>query len=93
MMRAGGALLLTILMLTATLLYVRGRSVLVELSYDLSEKRSRIAKLKEERRSLSVELATLKSPQRVERIARQKLNLSRTSSPSLSIVSTEAAGR
>ncbi len=73
-------LLITALAFTiaASLLYVRSRFLLIELSYDLADKRELKTKLEQEKRQLTLELATLQNPERVERIARQKLGLTRS---------------
>jgi cell division protein FtsL len=71
----GAVIVCTIL---ASLLYVRSRFLLIELSYDLTDKRELKSKLGQERRALTLELATLQNPDRVERIARQKLKLTRS---------------
>lgn len=59
----------------ASLFYVRLRFLVVELSYDVSRAQSVKAKLEQERRSLTLELATLQSPSRIEKIARNDLKL------------------
>ena len=61
--------------LVASLLYVRSRFLVVELSYDVSRRQESKTQLEQERRSLILELATLRNPRRVERIASQKLGL------------------
>jgi cell division protein FtsL len=64
-----------VITLAVSLLYVRSRFLAVELSYALTEKRSVLSKLEQEKRALTLELATLRTPARVERIARTKLGL------------------
>ncbi len=61
--------------LLASLLYVKGRLLVVELSYSLSQKEAERSKLERERQALMVERATLRSPDRIEKIARSKLGL------------------
>lgn len=66
-----------IVTLLISLLYVRSRFWVVEMSYLVSEKQSKKLQLEHERRTLSLELATLQNPKRVERLALKKLNLER----------------
>ncbi len=66
------------LTVVASLLYVRSRFLLIELSYDLADKKELRAKLEQEKRALMLELATLQSPERIERIARRRLGLTRS---------------
>ena len=72
-----------------TLFYVRARFLLVELSYQVSERRALKTELEQEKRELSLELSTLKSPNRIERIAKKKLGLSR-SKENVSLVVVES---
>lgn len=61
----------------ASLFYVRGRLLLVELSYQMAQKQAERRKLEERGRALTLELTTLKNPNRIEKIARDKLGLDR----------------
>ncbi len=78
------ALLTTLLV---SLLYVRSRFFLVELSYKISRALESKSSLEQEKRELSLELSTLKNPDRIERIATQKFGLKRIQT-SASIVMT-----
>jgi cell division protein FtsL len=72
--------LVALLAVVATLAYVRTRFLLVELSYEVGQKRTQKEKLEQDRRALTLELAMLRSPSRIERIARKDLNLTRNES-------------
>jgi cell division protein FtsL len=79
-MSGRGLMLLTVLVtLVVSLFYVRSRFLIVELSYGVSRKQEEKTKLEQDRRSLTLELATLRNPKRVERIASQKFGLERPS--------------
>lgn len=79
-MTGRGVMLLTaIVTLLVSLLYVRSRFWTVELSYSISQKREHKTQLEQERRALILELATLRNPKRIERIASQKFGLQRPS--------------
>jgi cell division protein FtsL len=64
----------------ATLFYVRARFLVVELSYEVSQKRTERSQLEQEKRTLSLELATLRNPRRIEQFARTKLQLTQSES-------------
>jgi cell division protein FtsL len=68
-----------IVTLLVSLLYVRSRSWVVEMSYSLARKQEVKTELEQARRSLTLELATLRNPKRVERLAADKLGLKRSS--------------
>ena len=72
-------LLTLVVTLVISLLYVRSRFWIVELSYAVSQRQEWKTKMEQERRSLTLELATLRNPKRVERIAAQRFNLKRPS--------------
>ncbi|MFH1263731.1 MAG: cell division protein FtsL [Pseudomonadota bacterium] len=63
--------------LVVSLFYVRSRFLVVELSYEVAQKQQKKTDLEQERRSLILELATLRNPKRVERIASQSFGLER----------------
>jgi cell division protein FtsL len=67
--------------LAVSLLYVRSRFLLVEMSHAISQSQQEKAQLEQQKRMLTVELATLKSPRRIERIASQELGLTRAQGP------------
>ena len=64
----------TVLMAVA-LLYVWSHIHMTELEYRIARELSNQEQIEEEQRKLKVELATLKSPQRIETIAREKLQM------------------
>lgn len=66
-----------IVTLLVSLLYVRSRFWVVEMSYQISQKNNQKLALEQERRVLGLELATLRNPKRVEHLALKKLNLKR----------------
>lgn len=69
---AVAALLMT---LSFSLLYVRSRFLLLELSYQVGQLEQSLAKKENERDILLLELAVLKNPKRIAKIAKEKLNL------------------
>ena len=79
--RAGAGLrvstfLLSLLVLVAVaLVYVWSHLYNTQLKYQIAEEMTVRDNLMEENRRLKVEIATLKSPQRIESIARDKLKL------------------
>lgn len=64
----------TILM-AVLLIYVWSHIHMTELEYQIARELSNKEQLSEEQAKLKVELATLKSPQRIEIIAREKLQM------------------
>ena len=58
-----------------TLIYVWSHLHMTELEYQIARELSGRERLTEEQAKLKVELATLKSPQRIETIAREKLSM------------------
>mgnify|MGYP001598887914 CR=1 FL=1 len=63
------------LLLAVALIYVWSHIHMTELEYQLARELTAQEKLLEEQKSLNLELATLKSPQRIESIARNRLQL------------------
>ena len=61
-----------------SILYVRSRFLLLELSYRLNQQEKIARTLEQEKQALSLELAILKSPSRIEALAGQKLGLERS---------------
>ncbi|MCB0326682.1 MAG: cell division protein FtsL [Bdellovibrionales bacterium] len=59
-----------------SLVYVRSRFFVVELSYEIAQKRRHKENVEKENRELSLELSILKSPSRIENIAKEKFSLS-----------------
>ncbi len=62
-------------LVAAALLYVWSHLKNTQLKYQMAEEISLRSSLQEENRKLKVEIATLKSPKRIEAIAREKLNM------------------
>ncbi len=77
----------------ASLLYVRSRFLMIELGYHVAEKRELQTKLEQEKRELTLELTTLQNPERVGRIARDKLGLDRAQTSVPVIVVNEGETR
>ncbi len=75
--------------LALALLYVRSRFLTVELSYDVAQRQEQKAALEEERRALTLELATLRNPKRVEKIAEKKFGLKRPSDMKQAVIVRE----
>ncbi|MCD5401338.1 septum formation initiator family protein [candidate division NPL-UPA2 bacterium] len=68
-------LILIIIFFSIILLYVWGKVELLEAGFEIRERTGRKRKLSEERELLLSEAARLKSPQRLERIAKEELGL------------------
>jgi cell division protein FtsL len=68
-------ILLICLVMLLSLFYVWPHIRMTELEYQIAEEMSVRQKLIEERDKLKIEYATLKSPQRIENIAREKLQM------------------
>lgn len=69
-------IVLTLFLLTGTGIgYVWSNFKTTEIGYDLSQLKEQEMKLREVNRKLRLELATLKSPQNLERVAVSKLGL------------------
>lgn len=66
----------TLVLMAVALVYVWSHIRMTELEYMVAEEMSRKENLLEEQRKLNVEIATLKSPQRIEAIAKDKLQMS-----------------
>lgn len=67
------AALLVVLFATVGIVHVTGRVLVVKVGYELSRLDQAGAELMREHDRLKLELATLRSPSRLESIARQKL--------------------
>jgi cell division protein FtsL len=63
------------ILMAVALIYVWSHIHMTELEYQIARELSSREKLIEEQSKLKVELATLKSPQRIETIARNKLQM------------------
>jgi len=68
-------LFVTFVLMAVALIYVWSHIHMTELEYQIAAESSRKEQLLEEQRRLKVEFATLKSPQRIEAIAREKLQM------------------
>jgi cell division protein FtsL len=66
----------TFILMAILLLYVWSHVHMTELEYQIAAEISTKEQLLEQQRRLKVELATLKSPQRIEAIARERLQMS-----------------
>jgi cell division protein FtsL len=62
-------------LMAVALLYVWSHIHMTELEYQVARELSSEEQIREERTKLKVELATLKSPRRIETIAREKLEM------------------
>jgi cell division protein FtsL len=62
-------------LMAVALLYVWSHIHMTELEYQIARELSSREQITEEQTKLKVELATLKSPQRIETIAREKLQM------------------
>ena len=62
---------------TAATAQVSLRYRVIRAGYDLGERRDEIRVLEEQNRQLRLELSLLRSPERIERLAREKLGLVR----------------
>ncbi len=62
-------------LMAVALIYVWSHIHMTELEYQIARELSGREQLTEEQAKLKVELATLKSPQRIETIAREKLSM------------------
>ncbi len=74
-LRATTLILTLLVMVAVALVYVWSHLHNTQLKYRIAEEITLRDNLMEENRRLKVEIATLKSPQRIESIARAKLNL------------------
>ena len=66
---------ITTVLMAVALLYVWSHIHMTELEYQVAQEMSRRAQITEEQTKLKLELATLKSPQRIETIARERLQM------------------
>jgi cell division protein FtsL len=67
---------MTLVLMAVALVYVWSHIRMTELEYMVAEEMSKKESLLEEQRKLNVEIATLKSPQRIESFAKHKLQMS-----------------
>lgn len=71
---AGVLFTLAVLILTF-LFYTRSRVEVIKIGYEIFNANSEMRRLDQENKELILEIATLKSPGRIERIAREELKL------------------
>ncbi len=67
--------ILIVFAMAVTLLYVRVRINMYNLSYSINENLKKESQLTENHRQLKIEVASLKSPSRIEFVANKKLHL------------------
>lgn len=65
-----------LLLMSVLLCYVASHLQMTRLEYQIAEEISRKERLLEEQKKLKLEIATLKSPQRIAAIARERLQMS-----------------
>ena len=70
-----GALFSLIILIAASLFYTWSRVEVVKIGYEIFKANSEMRRLDQENKELILEIATLKSPKRIERIAREELKL------------------
>jgi cell division protein FtsL len=63
------------LLLSVSLFFVWSRVQVTSLEYDMSQLQSTLRDLRQETSNLRLEAASLRSPERIERVARQELHL------------------
>ncbi len=68
-------LIIVLVLMVASLVFVWSHVRLTELKYQIAREMSIKESLLEENRKIKVEIATLKSPQRIEKLARDKLGM------------------
>lgn len=75
--KASGLLALCIIaaLIASSLFYVWSRVLVINLGYDLSEAMDTHWKVVQDNKKLQIEIALLKSPARIERIARDELGM------------------
>lgn len=69
-------LFVAFVLMVVAITYVWSHLQMTKLSYQIAEEMASKEQLLEDQRKLKLELATLKSPQRIEAIAKSSLNLS-----------------
>jgi cell division protein FtsL len=79
----------TLVLMTVALVYVWSHIRMTELEYKVAEEMTIKEKLIEEQRKLKVEIATLKSPQRIEAITKEKLQMTYPTRDQLIILNSD----
>jgi len=69
-------LFVAFVLMVVAITYVWSHVQMTKLEYQVAEEMSKKERLLEDQRKLKLEMATLKSPQRIEAIAKSSLNLS-----------------
>lgn len=64
-----------VIVIAALIFYTWSRLEVVRLGYEIFNANSEMRRLDQENKEMILEIATLKSPKRIERIAREELNL------------------
>ncbi|HBH87076.1 MAG TPA: cell division protein FtsL [Syntrophaceae bacterium] len=82
-------IIVTLVLMAVALVYVWSHIRMTELEYMVAEEMSIKENLLEAQRKLKVEIATLKSPQRIEAIAKDKLHMSYPTRDQVIILTTE----
>ena len=86
------AVLLLALFAGVGILHVTSRVLVVDMGYRLSQAETEERSLTRENDRLKLELATLKSPARLEKLAREKLGMSMASGPLVIALPAEPTG-
>ena len=73
--RYSNFIVVTLVLMAVALIYVWSHIHMTELEYLVAAEMSTKEKLVEEQRKLKVEIATLKSPQRLEAVAKEQLHM------------------
>ncbi|HUH66184.1 MAG TPA: cell division protein FtsL [Syntrophales bacterium] len=73
--RYSNLIVVTLVLMSVALFYVWSHIHMTELEYMVAAEMSTKEKLIEEQRKLKVEIATLKSPQRLEQVAKEQLQM------------------
>ena len=69
-------IIVTIVLMIVVLIYIGTHTRMTALEYNVATEMSTIEKMLEEQKKMKLEYAMLKSPQRIENIARTKLQMS-----------------
>ncbi|HOC59072.1 MAG: cell division protein FtsL [Syntrophaceae bacterium] len=90
-MQYSTCILVAIVLMFVALIYVGSHIRMTKMEYEIAAALNTRDNLKEEQRRLKLELATLKSPQRIEDIARNKLQM--TYPTAQQVISLTKAGK
>jgi cell division protein FtsL len=78
--------LFLVLVFLISIFFVWSRTELVRLEYDISRMEKQLRDLKQDERCMQLEAASLRSPQRVEEVARNDLGMIRAKTEQIIIV-------